>query len=626
MFKKSNLFLLILFVLSLNQCTPSQQNIIEENYDKYEYLIEMRDGIKLFTAVYIPKDKSKKYPIILNRTPYSVAPYGEDKYPSYFGPSLDFIQEGFIFVFQDVRGRYMSEGEFVDMRPYIPNKVSKKDVDESSDTYDTIEWLINNIENNNSKVGLWGISYPGFYAIMGAIDAHPNLVCVSPQAPISDWFMGDDMHHNGAFSLLMSFNFFKQFGTIRPEPLVNYPEPVDYDSPDAYNFFLNNTPIKKLNENYLKNEIPFWDSMMAHESYDYFWQKKSNLKHLKNIKPALLIVGGLYDVEDLYGPLNIYKTIEKNDPENRSMIVMGPWTHGSWAFSKGDSLGDFYFGGNTAEFYRKEILLPFFNYHLKGEGKLNLKDAYVFDTGKNQWSGYETFPPKDAEKVVYYFQSGNKLSTSMSEDKINSSVYISDPFNPVPYTAKFQDSKAFYNPSHLIEDQRYASSRPDVLHFETNSLSEDVVIAGNISANLFVTLENGSDADFVVKLIDVYPADEKNPNPNPAKIEMGGYQRLVRTEIMRGKFRKSFEKPEPFYSGEVEVVNFKLNEAHHTFKAGHKIMVQIQSSYFPFFDVNPNTFCNIYMADSTQFKVTAVKIYHSEIHPSSITIEQLRNK
>ena len=614
---KPSFFLIIIFLLSLTYCTLSRQSKVIENYDKREYTIEMRDGVHLFTSVYSPRDKTKKYPILLVRTPYSVAPYGESKYTSFLGASKEFADEGFIFVFQDVRGRYMSEGEYDNMRAYIPVKKDKNQVDESSDTFDTIEWLINNIDNNNGKVGMWGSSYPGFYTLMGTIDAHPNLVCASPQAPISDWFVGDDMHHNGAFSVLMSFNFFKGFGKPRHNPLTKYPEPVEYDSPDAYNFFLDNTPIKKLNEKFLKNEIAFWDTIMSHGNYDYYWQSRNNLQHLKNIKPALLIVGGWYDAEDLYGPLHIYKTIEQNDKPNNTRIVMGPWTHGSWIGSKGDSLGDFYFGGNTADYYRKEILLPFFKYYLKGEGDLNLNDSYVFDTGANKWSNYPTWPPKDTKEVKYYIQADEKLS-QQNPDRDNSySEYLNDPFNPVPYTAAFQDSKTFYNRVHLIEDQRYVSTRPDVLTFESELLDNDITIAGPILADLFVST-TGTDADFVVKVIDVYPENEVDPNPNPNKVEMGGYERLVRTEIFRGKFRNSFENPEPFIPNKVSEVKINLNDAFHTFKAGHKIMIQVSSSYFPFFDVNPNTFCDIYSADKDKFVKAIIKIYHSKDYPSSV--------
>jgi putative CocE/NonD family hydrolase len=458
---------------------------------------------------------------------------------------------------------------------------------------------------------------------MGTIDAHPNLVCASPQAPISDWFIGDDMHHNGAFSVLMSFNFFKEFGISRPEPLTKYPAPVDYDSPDAYNFFLENTPIKKLNEKFLKNDIAFWDTMSNHGNYDYYWKSRSNLQYMKNIKPALLLVGGWYDAEDMYGPLHIYKAIQKNDANNNARIIMGPWTHGSWAWVKGDSLGDFSFGQNTGDYYRKDILLPFFKYYLKGEGDMKLNDAYVFDTGKNECSNYSSWPPENSVHKKYYFEENNQLSTSEPNVNNSYSEYISDPANPVPYTATFQDSKMFYNRVHLIEDQRYTSTRPDVLKFETDNLPDNMTIAGPITADLFIST-TGTDADFVVKVVDVYPDNEKDPDPNPAKVEMGGYQRLIRTEIFRGKFRNSYENPEPFVPNQVAEVKINLNDAFHTFNHGHKIMIQVQSSYFPFFDVNPNTFCDIYHSDAKQFKKAEIKVYHSKEYPSSVTLTTIK--
>lgn len=610
-------FIIIFTFASILACAQEKENFIKDNYDKKEYRIKMRDGVHLYTIVYSPKDKSKTYPIILTRTPYSIGPYGEDKYARFLGPAEQFVKDGYIFVLQDVRGRFMSEGEFDNMRPHKSDK-QKNETDESSDTYDTIDWLIKNIPNNNGKVGMWGNSYPGFYTIMGAIDAHPNLVAVSPQAPISDWFIGDDMHHNGALSLQMSFNFFKNFGIPRPAPTTQWSRGIDYPSPDNYNFFLKHTPIKKLNENILKNSIPFWDSMSNHGAYDYFWQERSNLKHLKNIKPAVLIVGGWYDAEDLYGPLNIYKTIEANDKDNKCKIVMGPWTHGSWIATKGDSLGDFYFGSNTADYFRQKILIPFFNYHLKGIGKPLSDDAYVFDTGSNKFYSFDKWPPENVSSTDLFLSSNQRLSAYQYSDTETFTEYLSDPWNPVPYTSKFLDSKNFYNRTFMIEDQRYVSTRPDVLKFETEPLDSDFTIAGPINAQLYVSTTS-TDADFVVKVIDVYPDDEPNPEPNPNQVEMGGYQRLVRAEIFRGKFRNSYENPEPFTPNKVETVNIKLNDAFHTFKKGHKIMIQIHSSWFPFFDINPQTFTDIYHADEKDFVKAMIKVYHSKEYPSKVS-------
>lgn len=593
-FNNSMIFILI-FLFGILSCSTTSDRVkyLQDHYEKTEYQIPMRDNVKLFTIVYSPKNKAEKYPILLMRTPYGIAPYGENVFRNIITPSPSFIEEGYIFVFQDVRGKFMSEGEFDNMRPYNPSKQGKNDVDESTDTYDTIEWLINNIANHNGKVGQWGNSYPGFYTVVGAIDAHPNLVAVSPQAPIADWFVGDDMHHNGAFSLLMAFNFFKTFSIPREKPTTSWPQSIQYESPDAYTFFLNMGPLKNANENYLKNQIPFWDSLMKHGYYNYFWQSRNVLPHLKNIKPAVLTVGGWYDSEDLYGPLNIYKTIEAFDSLNKNTVVMGPWTHGHWIYGKGDSLNDIYFGGNTAEYFRKELVEPFFNYHLKGKGELNLSSAYMFDTGNNSWQNFNQWPPENVTLTDFYLNNNGKLSFNTEENKSDFTEFLSDPANPVPYTAKFIDSRRFYRQEYMIEDQRFTFTRPDVISFQTETLADDFTIAGPITADLFVST-TGTDADWVVKIIDVYPYDAENPDPNPADVEMGGYQRLVRYEIMRGKFRNSYENPEPFISNSVTNVKFNLNDAYHTFKKGHRIMVQIHSSMFPFFDRNTQKFIDIY--------------------------------
>jgi putative CocE/NonD family hydrolase len=582
----------------------------------------MRDGVKLFTIVYTPKNKSEEYPILLMRTPYNVSLFSGNETGRIFVPSKSFIQEGYIFVFQDVRGKFMSEGEFVNMRPYNPNKITDNDIDESSDTYDTIEWLINNIENHNSKVGLWGNSYPGFFTIMGSIDAHPNLVAVSPQAPIADWFIGDDFHHNGAFSLLMAFNFFKTFGIPRVVPTTKWPESINYPSPDAYTFFLNLGPLKNVNRNYFEKQIPFWDSLMKHGTYNYFWQSRNVLPHLNNIRPAVLTVGGWYDSEDLYGPLNIYKSIETNDSLLKNTIVMGPWTHGHWIEDKGDSLNDFYFGSNTADYFRQNILEPFFRYHLKGEANPNLKSAYMFDTGKNEWNYFDHWPSDKTFTKEFFFDGSGTLSINSTPDHSEYTEFLSDPYNPVPYTDMFIDSRRFYRRQYMIEDQRFTFTRPDVISFQTEPLEENITIAGPITADLFVST-TGTDADWVVKLIDVYPYYSDNPDPNPAEIEMGGYQRLVRYEIMRGKFRNSIEYPEPFIPDRITNVKFNLNDAYHTFKKGHRIMVQIQSSMFPFYDRNPQTFTDIYNADEKDFIKSYHRVYHNKNNQSRITLNLL---
>ena len=595
----------------------------KENYSKKEYRIPMRDGVTLFTSVYIPKDTTKEYPILMVRTPYTVSPYGEENFPKNLGPNDEFAKTGYIFVFQDVRGMFMSEGKYVNMRPHIPNK-SDNEVDESTDTYDTIEWLIKNIKHNNGNVGIWGISYPGFYAAMSLMDSHPALKAVSPQAPIADWFIGDDMHHNGAFALSMSFNFFKAFDQPRNGLTTTWKSIEDYDSPDMYNFFLKLGPISEINKKYFKGELPFWNEIFEHGTYDEFWQSRNNIPHFNNVKPAVLTVGGWYDSEDLYGPLNIYKSIEEKNKKNNSNLVMGPWSHGGWSRSDGKSFGDFEFGQSTSEYYNKNILLPFFNYYLKGEGNLDLPEVTNFRTGSNIWVNYDNWPVTEAEINNLFLAPNGKLTNTKPDSKEEVfDEYISDPNKPVPYTGKFYDSKTYYYRTYMNEDQRFAAARPDVLVYETDILEEDLTIAGPIDANLFVST-TGTDSDWIVKVIDVYPDGEKNPENNPNNIEYGGYQRLIRFEVMRGKFRNSMEKPEPFEPGKITEVKFKLNDIDHTFLKGHKIMVQIQSSFFPFIDRNPQKFVDIYSASENDFQKAANRVYFSEKHPSHIKFSVIK--
>lgn len=613
---KKKLFLLLIFIYSLINAQGIEW--IKENYIKKEYRIEMRDGVKLFTSVYIPKDTTKDYPFLMVRTPYTVSPYGENNYPQTLGPNEEFARDGYIFVYQDVRGKFMSEGEFENMRPYIPIKKSKNDIDETTDTYDTIDWLIKNIKHNNGNVGIWGISYPGFYAAMSLIDSHPALKAVSPQAPIADWFIGDDMHHNGALTLAMSFNFFKTFDQPRDSLKTKWKTIDPYDSPDMYNFFLKLGPIKNINEKFFHNKLPFWNSIIKHGTYDDFWKARNNLPHFKNVKPAVLIVGGWYDSEDLYGPLNIYKSIEEKNPENKTHLVLGPWSHGGWARSNGNIFGDFIFPENTSEYYNKNILTPFFKYYLKNEGQLNIPEVITYRTGSNTWISYEKWPPENVETKFLYLSSNGKLNWEKPANKKTLyNEFISDPDKPVPYTAKFHDSKQMYLRTYMSEDQRFASSRPDVLVFETEPLEQDFTIVGPIYADLYVST-TGTDADWIVKIIDVYPDGEENPETNPNNVEYGGYQRLIRYEILRGKFRNSYEKPEPFVPNKITNIKIKLNDIDHTFLKGHKIMVQVQSSFFPFFDRNPQKFVDIYSADKNDFQKATHRVYFSKNYPSSI--------
>ena len=584
----------------------------------------MRDGVKLFTIVYTPKDKTEKYPFLMQRTPYSIGPYGERMRGRLSSNDL-LEKDKYIFVFQDVRGAYMSEGEYVNMRPVLTSYKSKKDVDETTDTWDTVEWLINNIDNNNGKVGMYGTSYPGFYAVMGSINAHPAMVCTSPQAPISDWFLWDDMHHNGAFTLPLCFNFFQSFGQDRPEPTSQRSPRLQYPSADAYNFFLELGPVKNINENYLKGSIDFWNKFIEHPNYDAFWQDRSTLPHLKDISPAVLTVGGWYDGEDLSGALHTYKTIEMNNPDAENILVMGPWTHGGWGYPDYNNPSRIPFKEADKYFYLHEIEYPFFSYYLKGKAKPELPDAWVFDTGSEEWNSYESWPPSGTQKKHLWLEEDGALSWEAPDKEGDAyDEYISDPHKPVPYTAPFLSARSFYNRQYLSEDQRFASTRTDVLVYKGELMEEDVTLTGPVEVELYVST-TGTDADWVVKLIDVFPDDADQKGLNQNEIKVGGYQMLVRGDIFRGKYRNSFEHPEPFTPAEVTKVKFVLPDVNHTFKKGHKLMVQIQSSWFPLFDRNPQTFTNIYLCDEDAFQKATHRVYHSSEYPTHLKVADIES-
>ncbi len=609
--------------------TPEEHAVwIKANYTKYEYMIPMRDGVRLFTAVYAPKDVSKPYPIMLFRTPYSVRPYGVDAYKTRIGPSREFAKDLFIFAYQDVRGRMGSEGEFVNVRPHMPVKNGPKDIDESSDTYDTIDWLVKNVPNNNGKAGQWGISYPGFYTAMGVIDAHPALKAASPQAPVTDWFIGDDFHHNGAFYLAHAFRFFWRFGMPVDEPTREPPRRFDFKTPDGYEFYLNLGPLTNLNEKYFKNEVPFWNEMSKHGSYDDYWKARDLRRSLKNIKPAVMTVGGWFDAEDLFGPLKVYESIEKNSPDAYNTLVMGPWYHGQWASHDGDKMGHVPFNAKTSLFYREKIELPFFKHFLKGpeagpeeDKEFDLPEAYVFETGTNHWRRYDAWPPKNVAARTLYLREDGKLSFDppAADGKSAFDEYISDPAKPVPFIPNISIGMTR---EHMLDDQRFAGSRTDVLVYVTDILEEDVTIAGPITPSLFVST-TGTDSDWVVKLIDVYSGDFPDPDPNPTGVKMGGYQQLVRGEAMRGKFRNSFEKPEPFEPGKVAKVEYVMPDAYHTFRRGHRIMVHVQSSWFPLVDRNPQKFVDIYNAKKEDFQKATQRVYRSKSAPSAVRLKVL---
>ncbi|MDR3634714.1 MAG: CocE/NonD family hydrolase [Isosphaeraceae bacterium] len=591
---------------------------VKAHYTKYEYRVPMRDGARLFTAVYVPKDASQRYPVLLTRTPYNVGPYGVDKYKPDLGPSPLFGKAGYIFAYQDVRGRWMSEGEFVNMRPHRPEKPDKTAVDESSDAYDTIEWLTKHVDGNNAKVGQYGISYPGFYTAAGVIDAHPALKAASPQAPVTDWFVGDDWHHNGAFFLPHAFNFLAVFGRPRPEPTTKFKHVFDHETPDGYDFFLRLGPLANADTRYFKGEVGFWQEVMAHGTYDDFWKARNLRAHLKDIRPAVMTVGGWFDAENLFGALECYKRIEATSPKASNMLVMGPWHHGGWSRGDGAALGDVRFNSKTSEFFREQIEFPFFEFHLKGKGTPSLPEAFVFETGRNQWRRHDHWPPKDAAARSLYLRAGGKLAFEPpgEDDSQAFDGYTSDPAKPVPF---IDWTGVGMEKEYMVADQRSASRRTDVLVYETAPLEEDVTLAGPVQAALHVAT-SGTDSDWVVKLVDVYPDDYPDPEPNPAGVRMGGYQQLVRGDVMRGKFRNSFERPEPFTPNEPAPIAFTLPDVYHTFRTGHRIMVHVQSTWFPLVDRNPQTFTDIYSAKEPDFRKADQRIYRSRKLPSHLNV------
>jgi putative CocE/NonD family hydrolase len=594
---------------------------IKANYTKSEQMIPMRDGVKLFTSIYTPKDKSQTYPILLSRTPYSCSPYGPEAYKETIGPSPLFAKEGYIVVYQDVRGAFMSEGTYVNMRPQNDHKNKPSEIDESSDTYDTIEWLVKNFPNNNGRVGMWGISYPGFYTAVGAIDAHPALKAASPQAPIADWFIGDDFHHNGALWLPHCFNFYASFGHPRPKPTTRFGKSFNHGTPDGYKFFLEMGPIANADKKYFKGDVPFWNEVMEHPNYDAWWQARNTRPHLRKIKPAVMTVGGWFDAEDLFGALNTYQSIEKQSPGAHNILVMGPWFHGGWSRGDGDGLGEVRFGSKTSLFYRENIELPFFNYYLKDKGEMKLPEAYVFETGSNKWKTYDQWPPATAHAESLYINAKGKLSfAAPAESASPFDEYISDPARPVPFINGINTGMTR---EYMVDDQRFASRRQDVLTYQTDVLSEDITVAGPLTASLFVST-SGTDSDFVVKLIDVYPDDAPDNNPNFTGMKMGGYQMLVRGEPMRARFRKSFEKPEPMPPNKVEKIEYVMPDVNHAFMKGHRIMVQIQSTWFPLVDRNPQKFVDIYKATDADFQKATERVYHSAQYGSHLKLSVVK--
>jgi len=607
----------IVFVFTSLQASANEEYNARAFYNKSEHTIPMRDGKKLFTAVYAPKDKTKTYPVLLYRTPYSIRAYGDDFVPlNRMAPSLDFIKDGYIFVFQDLRGTYKSEGEFKIIRPIRSDKNDPVAIDESTDNYDTIDWVLNNIKGHNGKVGQWGISYAGWTTVMGMVDPHPALAASSPQASPSDMFIGDDWHHNGAFRLMYAFNWMDYAAQQRDELTTKTPERFNFGTPWGYEFFLNAGPTSKLNDKYFDGRLAAWDDFSNHPNYDEFWQRQNALQHMKNIKHPILNVAGWFDSEDFYGPISIYNEIEKTTPDNKSTLVIGPWLHGGWRSMDGSYLGDIQFGSKTSDYYQKNIVFPFFQYHLKGKGDWKAEEAIVFETGNNKWHRYEQWPPKASKTKNLYFHANGKLSFEAPSNKTAVDRYTSDPAKPVPFSSEITTQAGH---TWMIEDQRPNSTRPDVLTYKTDVLTEDVTIAGPILAKLFAST-TGTDADFFVKLIDVYPGDAPN-NPNdPKEVKMGSYQMLLGVEVMRSRYRNSMSDPEPLEPGKITPIAFNIWDKFHTFKKGHRIMVQVHSSWFPAYDRNPQQFIDIYQAKEEDYKVAAHTVHRSNDFPSHLQL------
>jgi hypothetical protein len=605
---------------------------IVNHYIKMEKQIPMRDGVKLFTSIYVPKDHTEKHPFLIERTPYSCAPYGGTKWRRYWNSYLkNYLKEGYIMVIQDVRGRWMSEGDFVDVRPFNPDKKGKDDIDETSDTYDTINWLIQNIPNNNGKVGVFGISYPGFYATMAAASNHPALVAVSPQAPVTNWFIGDDFHHNGVFFLLDAFSFYPAlgngFGLPHPEPTSVAPKTIDVPVHDNYKFYLETGPLPAF-AHLAGDSVAFWKDLYAHPNYDSWWQVRDARNATKNLKPAMLWVGGLFDAEDNWGAWNSYKAAEKNNPGKIfNRIVMGPWYHNQWSYTNGTHLGNIQFGSNTSLWYQENMEVPFFNYYLKDTGDIySIAEANIFITGTNAWKQFDQWPPAGKTDRTLYLHENGDLDWYSPAVESAFTEYLSDPAKPVPYT---EDVHFNRTRNYMTDDQRFAERRPDVLSYKTEILADDITVTGVVTADLRTAISS-TDADFVVKLIDVFPdslsynkVDIYAATDPVIAFPMGGYEMLIKGEIFRGRYRSSFENPEPFIPDEISTIRFDLGDVAHTFRKGHRIMVQIQSSWFPLADRNPQKYINIYEAKESDFQKAFIRIYHDRTHPSGIILPVL---
>jgi putative CocE/NonD family hydrolase len=591
-------------------------------YAKREAMIPMRDGVRLYTAIYYPRDTTQRHPILMRRTPYSSAPYGADTVPGLFRsyPLIPvfrtYLRERYIFVWQDVRGRYMSEGTFQNVRPVVEHR-TPRDIDETTDTWDTVEWLIHNVPGNNGRVGVVGTSYPGFYAQMAAIDAHPAVKAVSPQAPVTEWMGGDDFMHHGALLLPHAFDFFWGFGWPRPRPTRNDRHQVNFGTPDGYEFFMRLGPLANANRIFFHDSVAFWDSIAAHPTWDRFWEVRSARPHLRDLRPAMLWVGGWFDTENLWGALNAYAAAEAQSPGASNRLVMGPWRHGQWNAPGGDSLGAVGWGSRTADFFSDSIEAPFFNHYLLDSMPAPRPfEAAVFETGRNTWRFLDAWPPREARDRNLYLEADGGLAFAPPRQRGRLfDEYVSDPAKPVPYTAEIRH---WYNGGFMVEDQRFAARRPDVLVYQTDALDSAVTVAGPIDVDFSVST-SGTDCDWIVKVIDVFPDSGVGPTPRDRRAN-GGYQMLVRGDVLRGKFRNSMSRLEPFVPGAVTPIRYRMSDVYHTFLPGHRIMVQVQSTWFPMIDRNPGRFMNIWDATEADFHATTQRVFRSADYPSHVVL------
>jgi putative CocE/NonD family hydrolase len=600
---------LMLFVISfLLAAISSVYSQTAPLFTRSEAMIAVRDGVKLNTQVFSPTRTDEKFPIILIRTPYGIGNPSSEQIAAAL-PEL--ANKGYIIVQQDIRGRFKSEGSFVMLRQPRDRK-DKNAIDESTDTYDTIEWLLKNVPNNNGRVGMSGTSYGGWLTVMGMLDPHPALKAVVPQASPADMWLGDDFHHNGAFRLSYGFEYTYMMETSKE---VANPAAI-VDKRDAYEWYLKLGALSNVDPKYLKDKYPTWNDFENHPDYDAFWQRQAFAPWLTRVTVPTLNVAGWWDQEDFYGPIKIYELLEKHDTENKNFLVVGPWNHGGWARGDGDKLGRINFGSPTADYFRKNIREPFFAYYLKDKKNPNLPEALTFRTGSNEWVRHDNWTPKEAVVKNLYLQADGKLSFDVpSAGKQAFDEYVSDPAKPVPYRPRpIEPGMGSAWRVWQTEDQRFVDHRPDVLTYATEPLADDITVSGKIISNIFAST-SGTDSDWIVKLIDVYP-EKYQPEP-----DMSGYQLMIAGDVLRGRYRNSFEKPEPIPANSVQQYKIGFPANDHTFKKGHQIMIQVQSTWFPVIDRNPQKFVpNIFLAKETDFQKATQRVFRSGSSASNIAL------